>query len=180
MGIDALARATGAELRLGRVALAAVAGRLRPRWPRGLHLLRALPTWPLQGMPLLALEDVRRGLDIGLPWGRNRFRARLGAPLLEGEPLAGLPGWTALETPGHADDAIALHHAAARLLIVGDTVRNFLGGEWNPLLVDADDFARTKDKLRALAVDTVFPAHGPLLEGAGLLASLRSLPRWCP
>lgn len=181
MGVDALARATGAEVRLGRVALEASQGRRRLRWPPGLPLIRMIPTWPMQGMPFLPLADWREGLDFGVPWGKNRFRARLGAPLLEGEPLAGFPGWEVLETPGHADDALALHHAGAGFLIAGDTVRNFLGGEWNPLRCDARDFARTKARLLALGrVETAFPAHGPVLEGERVLARLNDLPWWCP
>jgi glyoxylase-like metal-dependent hydrolase (beta-lactamase superfamily II) len=180
MGVDALARRTGAEVRLGRIALEASRGARRLRWPPGLPLIRMIPTWPMQGMPVLPLCDWREGLDFGVPWGKNRFRARLGSPLLEGAPLEGFPDWEILETPGHADDAIALYHRAAGFLIAGDTVRNFLGGEWNPLRCDQAAFARTKARLLALEVRAVFPAHGPALEGERVLERLNALPWWCP
>jgi glyoxylase-like metal-dependent hydrolase (beta-lactamase superfamily II) len=134
----------------------------------------------MQGMPFLPLRDWREGLDFGVPWGKNRFRARLGPVLLEDAPLEGFPGWRVLETPGHADDAIALHHAEAGFLIAGDTVRNFLGGEWNPLRCDQAAFASTRSRLLSLEVRAAFPAHGPALEGEGVLGSLNDLPWWCP
>jgi glyoxylase-like metal-dependent hydrolase (beta-lactamase superfamily II) len=179
MGLDALARRTGAPVRLGRVALEAVRGERRLRWPRRLHLLRAVPTWPMQGMPFFPLEDWRRGLDFGFPWAQNRFSSVLGPPLEEGEELPGLPGWRVLEMPGHSDDGIGFHHGAGAILATGDTTRNFIGGEWNPLVCDREAYERTKARLLALDVEVVFPAHGPHLEGPRVLERLRVLPAWC-
>jgi glyoxylase-like metal-dependent hydrolase (beta-lactamase superfamily II) len=80
-----------------------------------------------------------------------------------------------LSTPGHADEAICLHHPASGFLVAGDTVRNFLGGEWNPLLTDPDDYRASMQRLLALPVQAVFPGHGPALLGEGMLKRLRPL-----
>ena len=182
IGIDAFARRLGVPVTLGLVAHDAVTRGRKLRFPRGLHTLRALPTYLMQGAPPPALPDWSTRLDFGFPWSRNRFRAALAPPLADGDELPGLPGWTVLHTPGHADDAICLHHRAARFLVAGDTVRNFLGGEWNPLGCDPEDYDRTKQRLRALSpeVETVFPGHGPILDGRGVINRLRTLSRFTP
>jgi glyoxylase-like metal-dependent hydrolase (beta-lactamase superfamily II) len=173
MGVDALARRLGVPVLLGAVAAAHVRDGRAPRYPGGWRLWRAVLTWPMQGLPFPPLADWRAGLGFGFPWARNAFRAPLAAPLRDGDALPGVPGWTVLHTPGHAPDAVALYHADARFLVAGDTVRNFLGGEWNPLVVDRAAMRATRARLHALPVTTVFPAHGPLLAGAGVLARLR-------
>jgi glyoxylase-like metal-dependent hydrolase (beta-lactamase superfamily II) len=182
IGIDALAAELRAPLALGEVAAAHVQ-RGRPlRWPSRRHLLRATVTWIFQGMPLPPRDDVARGygFGFGFPWAADRFAAPLAAVLRHGEELPGLPGWRALATPGHADDAICLHHAAAGFLLTGDTIRNYLGGEWNPLLCDEDDQARSRELLMTLSVQTIFPGHGPLVEGEDALRRLRTLPFYLP
>ena len=85
-----------------------------------------------------------------------------------------------LHTPGHADDAVCLHHAAAGFLVAGDTARNFCGGEWNPLACDAAAYQQTQAQLQALEVEVVFPGHGPIVEGPRALQRLRHLPRFMP
>jgi len=180
MGIDALARRLGAPVALGRTAYEHVRRGLRLRFPGRLRLWRAVATWPLQGMPFFTRDDWRRGLGFGFPWARNRFAAAMGPVLESDAELPDLPGWRVVATPGHADDAIALHHPDQGLLVPGDTVRNFLGGEWNPLLVDEVAFARTRRRLEGLPVEVVFPGHGPVLEGVGVLKRLRTPRRWVP
>jgi glyoxylase-like metal-dependent hydrolase (beta-lactamase superfamily II) len=180
MGMDAFARRCGVPVLLGRVAWESVTGARRLRFGPRRRLLRAIPTWPLQGMPFPPLADWREGLDFGLPWGKNRFRAGLAGPLVHGGELPGLPGWVLLEGPGHADDAILLHHPDAGLLVVGDTVRNFYGGEWNPLLCDPEDYARTRQLISTLHIETIFPAHGPVLDGIGIVRRIRAYPAFVP
>lgn len=180
IGIDDFACARGLPVTLGAVARDAVTRGTRLRFPRGLHTLRAVPTYFMQGAPRAPLADWRRGLGFGFPWSRNRFRAALGQALEHGAPLPWIPGWTVLHTPGHADDAICLYHAEARFLVGGDTVRNFLGGEWNPLGCDPADYRRSKAQLRELDVETVFPGHGPVFRGEDVLRRLRTLPRYMP
>jgi len=180
IGIDALARCLDVPVTLGQRAHQAVTQGRKLRFPRGLHTLRAAPTYLMQGAPRATLRDWRVGLGFGFPWSQNRFSAALAPALTHGAALPGAPGWTVLHTPGHADDAICLHHAAARFLIAGDTVRNFNGGEWNPLACDAAAYRRTQAQLRDLEVEVVFPGHGPVVEGPRVMASLRRLPRYMP
>lgn len=150
------------------------------RFPHRLAFLRAAPTWPMQGMPIFAADDLRRGLDFGFPWSKNRFRAPLLALPGHNAPLPGFDGWTVLETPGHADDALCLHHARTGWLISGDTLRNFLGGEWNPLQCDPTAYQRTRARLSALPIRRVLPGHGPTFTTPNGLATLPQRPWWHP
>lgn len=180
MGLDRLARDFGVPVALGPVALDHVQ-RGRPlRFPDHLRALRALPTWPMQGMPVFSTADWRGGLGFGFPWSKNHF----GAELLElpghACPLPGFGAWTLLQTPGHADDALCLYHADAGWLLCGDTLRNFLGGEWNPLLCDAPAYARTRAQLEALPVRRVLPGHGPTFSTPRGLGALSDRPWWQP
>jgi glyoxylase-like metal-dependent hydrolase (beta-lactamase superfamily II) len=120
-------------------------------------------TWLWQGAPPLAGRDLRHGLDFGFPWSRNRFRSRVGPTLDDGSPVPFAEGWRALLTPGHSDDALCLYSEAARILIAGDTVRNFLGGEWNPLYTSRRDYEATIARLAAIPVRLVLPGHGPAI-----------------
>ncbi len=187
MGVDHLARELHVDVALGPASVAHVRHGHPLRFPSGLTALRSLATWPMQGMPLFTAEDWRRGMDFGFPWSHNRFSAPI-APLAEdGAPLpddgVGLPGfggWTLLATPGHADDALCLHHARTGWLIAGDTLRNFLGGEWNPMLCDPAAYRRTRARLCALHVRRVFPGHGPAFTTPNGLADLPPRPWWQP
>lgn len=180
MGIDTLARWVGARVALGEVAHAHVTGGQPPRFPPLWQLGRAVVTWFMQGSPFPPWADWRDGMDFGMPWGRNRFRSPLGPVLAHGAPFPELPGWTVLATPGHADDAICLFHEQAGLLITGDTVRNFLRGEWNPLLADEAAYDRTRALLRALPVQAVLPAHGPVVEGPDVMRRIWKTPVYVP
>jgi glyoxylase-like metal-dependent hydrolase (beta-lactamase superfamily II) len=176
LGLAAATRELGAPVALGEVAAAQLDGAHPPRWPPGASRLRAFPTWPLQGLPLLARADRPALRDLGLPWSRGRLAAPRGPVLVDGAALSGFPGWRLLATPGHSDEDVALYHEAAGFLVAGDTIRNFLGGEWSVLVADAVAYEATKERLRGLDVRTVFPGHGPLLEGADVVAGLRT--RW--
>lgn len=180
MGIDVLARHLRAPVTLGRTAFEHVLRGSRLRFPPGARSWHAVATWPLQGLPFFPAADWLGGMGFGFPWSRNRFTAALGPALEPGGDIPDLPGWTVLATPGHSDDAVCLHHPEAGLLVAGDTVRNFHGGEWNPLLVDEVAFAETRRALLAQRVEFVFPGHGPVLEGPDVLTRLRTLPRGIP
>lgn len=179
LGVDRLCERLRIPLALGRVAAEHVARGAPLRFPPRRYLLRAVPTWPMQGMPVFSRGDWAH-LRYGFPWSRNRFRARRGPVLRDGDPLPGLPGWTALETPGHSDDSLCLYHRGAGWLVTGDTLRNFLGGEWNPLLADRGAYAQTRARLRALHVRHVLPGHGPVFETPEGLSAIPSRPWWMP
>ncbi len=175
MGLDEAARRFGASLRLGRRSRAAVETGTPIAWPRRLGFLRAIPGWVMQGAPGIAKSDRAGGLGFGFPWATNGFVSPLGPALQPMQPLPGLPGWTVLETPGHSSDSICLHHAQSGILVAGDSVRNFRGGEWNPLLDDDCAYDATRKLLMSLPVRAVGPGHGPLLVGDGVLRSLPSV-----
>ncbi len=180
MGVDLLARSLKTPVALGTTSLAHVRDGHPLRFPSGLTALRSLATWPMQGMPVFTAEDWRGGLDFGFPWSHNRFRAPLLALPQHGAPLPEFSGWTVLETPGHADDALCLHHARTGWLITGDTLRNFLGGEWNPMVCDLTAYQRTRTHLGALHVSRVLPGHGPTFATPNGLATLPQRPWWQP
>ena len=178
MGADFAARRFDAPLAMSDVAArhAAEGRALRSlkRWGMP-HFWR---TWVWQGMPPLSRWDIPYGLDFGFPWSRNRFRARMHPPLSDGDPVPLVDGWRAMLTPGHSDDGLCLFHEDAGVLVAGDTVRNFVGGEWNPLVTSVRDYRATIERLEALAVQVALPGHGPpitIAEGESL-ASLGSRP----
>lgn len=180
MGLDALAEATGASVLMGARSAAAVRGDGTLRWPPHRELARLVALWVCQGMPLVPTVDLLGGLDFGFPWARYRFHAPLAPALADGEDVPGLQGWRLLEAPGHTDDAVVLHHAGAGYLIAGDTIRSYFGGEWNTVLVDREVFLRTRRRLCTEHVQTVFPGHGPVIEGDDVLRKLRVMPFYLP
>jgi len=115
LGIEALAVRTGAAVALGQRAWEHVQGRRELRWPSRLTLLRALPTWAMQGLPFPPRADLGQARRFGFPWTKNPFGTLTGPVLGDGEGLPGLPGWRVMVTPGHADEAICLHHPGAGL-----------------------------------------------------------------
>ncbi len=176
LGLDRIAVQHGARVGLHPLAHATAKGGAKLRGP-GLWSLRLFwHTWLWQGAPLLAPEDRAEGLRFGFPWSANRFSAELAPALKEGYALEGLPGWRVLHTPGHADEAICLLHEEAGFLVTGDTLRNFRGGEWNPLLTDGRAYRRSKARLESLEIQAVFPGHGPNILGGSLWRRLRPLP----
>jgi glyoxylase-like metal-dependent hydrolase (beta-lactamase superfamily II) len=178
LGLDPLACRLGVPVLLGEVAWEHVHAGRRLAFARDRRLWRPLATWPLQGLPLPPRADW--GELKGTPHHPARFRARTEGPLADGCGLPDLPGWQVMALPGHADDAIGLWHGGAGFLIAGDNLRNFAGGEWNPFVVDAEAFARSRRRLVDLPVRAVVCGHGPVLVGEGLLGRVRTLGVWPP
>lgn len=178
MGLDAAAERFDAKLVLGRVSQRAVQSGTPIRWPRQWGTIRAIPGWVMQGAPAISKTDRARGLSFGFPWSDNRFTAPPGPVLEHGQPLPGLDEWTVLETPGHSSDSICLHHADAGILVAGDSVRNFRGGEWNGLLDDTGQYDETKRLLCSLHVRVACPGHGPVLAGDGIVGGLATVGFW--
>ena len=174
MGIDAAAKSFGAGIGLGQVARTHVESGRRLRFIRRVPARMGFLVWLWQGLPVFAREDVPGGFKFGFPWSRNPFTAPIVATLRDGREIPGLPGWIALETPGHSDDAICLYHSSGGLLVAGDTVRNFLGGEWNTLMSGPTAYLNTQARLSAFEVQAVFPGHGPLLIGDGVMTRLQA------
>ncbi len=175
LGVDRACERLGARLGLSRVALR--------RWERGGALRLPPPrswlvfprTWVWQGLPLFARCDLPLVRRFARPLRASPFHAPPEFDLVEGGAIEGCPGWSVLSTPGHADEAVCLYHRRAGFLVGGDTVRNFEGGEWNPLLTDRADYRATVERLQKLFVQAVFPGHGPVIVGEGVLGRLRSL-----
>ena len=174
MGIDAAASRFGARIGLGHVAHNHVTRRLHTRSIRRPDAKTGFLVWLWQGLPVFSGRDLRHGAGFGFPWSRNQFCAPLGKVLAEGEELEDLPGWRVLETPGHADDAICLFHEKGGFLVAGDTVRNFLGGEWNIIETDPEAYANTRERLESLEIQAIFPGHGPLVFGENVVRILKS------
>ena len=182
LGVEPACQALGAGLGLSSLALEHwVQGRALRQPP--LRALRKFPvSWVWQGMPFIAPPDRARVGRLLRPLRENPFRVDRVVSLADGQALPGCPGWTVLSTPGHSDDALCLYHAQAGFLVAGDTVRNFLGGEWNPLLTDPAEYMLSMRRLFELRITTIFPGHGPLITGQGsggnsVLKGLRSLNR---
>jgi glyoxylase-like metal-dependent hydrolase (beta-lactamase superfamily II) len=175
LGLDRAAVAFGAELGLPPVSRAAVADRRPLRGPPPRAVPEFFVPWVWQGLPVFAPGDFQEGLRLGVFRWRFRPRARLGPALEDGAELPEAPGWRVLHTPGHSDDSLCLWHAEGGLLVAGDSLRNYQGGEWNPLLTELAAYRRSQARLTALPVARVLPGHGPTF--AGPLAGIRPLPR---
>ncbi|MBI5529223.1 MAG: MBL fold metallo-hydrolase [Deltaproteobacteria bacterium] len=172
MGVDEAARRFGAAVALGELANTLVDEERKPRPPIFKTLKHFFVPWFWQGLPLFSREDIPGGLAFGFPWSRNPFTMR--GPLLQtGKPVPMLEGWVTLHTPGHTDESICIYHPRSGFLVAGDTVRNYQGGEWNPIITDHAMYRDTIFRLLPLPVRAVFPGHGPVLTGERLLGRLR-------
>ena len=88
-------------------------------------------------------------------------------PLKEGDMVdVGPDRFEVLHTPGHSPDAIALWDPASRTLIPGDTVYADGGiGRWDLAGGDYDELVASLERLADLGADTMFPGHGPAVQG---------------
>ena len=75
----------------------------------------------------------------------------------------------ALFTPGHAVDHVCFHLAGERVLFTGDTIL----GASSAAVADLGPYMKSLQLLARLRVDTICPAHGPVVpppRGKGLVA----------
>ncbi len=172
MGIEAAAKHFDARIALSQVAHTFVSKRKRLRFVRGLTFPTAVRVWVWQGAPFFAAEDMPGGFRFGFPWSRNPFESLYDRVIRDGQAVPNLNGWLLLETPGHADDAVCLYNPDGGLLVTGDTVRNYQGGEWNEIMTDPAAYENTIARLEALDVQAIFPGHGPVLVGEGMMRRL--------
>lgn len=123
-----------------------------------------------------------------LPKGPVNLDGRLVA-MNEG-PLAPMPGWEVLHTPGHTPGHCSLYHAATQTLLVGDAFCTTKAESFfeaaiaqapelhGPPAYFTSDWAAAQDSVERLAklpVAAVAPGHGKPLAGANLSAELREL-----
>lgn len=119
---------------------------------------RALPAWQPEPAP-----------------GVGESRPATELRLKHGSPLPGFAGWQVLHTPGHSWDSVCYYHAPSGSLISGDTL---LGSGSRGVLVppavyaNPVQMARTLKLLKSLPLRTVYPGHGSVFEGEGLLEHL--------
>lgn len=89
--------------------------------------------------------------------------------LAEGDKLPGHPGWTVLETAGHAQSHLAFWHASSRRMIGGDHVLESVSSNplieppFNPTDVRPRSLLQYNDSLKRileLPVDIIYTGHG--------------------
>ncbi|BFM18078.1 hypothetical protein R50073_42610 [Maricurvus nonylphenolicus] len=178
-GIAALAKLCGAD-----VALPHASG-------RGHHKLANNPTGFLTRFRTSFRESFRaRAWD--MYFNKDRSRAAAKQPKLEktaedssantklaadyrligGQSLPGFDEWQVLHTPGHTWDSCCYFHPHSNSLITGDTLLG--SGKINRLVVPSiyssrRQTLRTLNKLSKLEINTVYPGHGSIISGSGLI-----------
>lgn len=107
----------------------------------------------------------------GLPvWAHARTADRSPVPvarLLEDGDVLELDGplkmrWRVLHTPGHARGHVTLVDEASRAAVVGDMVAGVGTIVIDPPEGDMAEYLRQLERLEALPVRTLYPAHGPV------------------
>lgn len=86
--------------------------------------------------------------------------------------IPGFDDWQVVHTPGHSWDSCCYYHQASSSLITGDTL---LGSGKENRLVVASIYSsrrqtlRSLDKLSKLDINRVYPGHGSVISGTGLI-----------
>lgn len=97
------------------------------------------------------------------------------ARLQDRRRLPGFADWEVVHTPGHSWDSCCFFHAPSGSLLSGDTL---LGSRTQgrpvapSVYANPWQLARTYRRLQALDARAVYPGHGDVFTGAGLLAHL--------
>lgn len=129
------------------------------------------------GPSAAAKEDIRRTtlsapLDFTLEGGEQ---FRLGA------------GWSveAVHTPGHTWGHLAVYDPRSRLLVAGEAAlwNAILDKDWKPAMPPTycyvDTYLATQERLMAMALDTLSPAHWPVQQGRAVDEFLRESRNFC-
>jgi len=125
---------------------------------------------------------------LGLPlWAHPLTAERLPwkfARLLEDGDVIALDGplpmrWKVLHTPGHARGHLCLIDEASRATVVGDMVAGLGTIVVDPPEGHMGDYLSQLERLKALPVGTINPAHGPVIpDGVGKLGEYLTHRAW--
>jgi len=175
IGLDAFARKINKPLTFSQIVFDYCEGTRTPQFPQLtlITIIGILAGWGLEGFPIPTKLDMKNGFQFGFPGSKNEFTAQRELLPEAGVELPGFPGWTILDTPGHTEDSVSFYHQAAKILIAGDSVLNFRGGEWNYLLSHPTLYETTKQTIRKLSARQILPGHGPVIELNGTITDLK-------
>ena len=92
------------------------------------------------------------------------------------DTLPGFTDWQVIHTPGHSWDSVCYYHAESGSLLAGDTL---LGSGSLGRLVTPAIYSNSRQTdstllmLEGLKVTAVYPGHGSVMEGEGLIEAVR-------
>ena len=104
-----------------------------------------------------------------------------------GERFRLSPGWAveAVHTPGHTWGHLAIFDPRSRTLIAGEAAlwNAILDDDWHPAMPPTycyvDTYLATQDRLLAMDIDRLAPAHWPLQEGPAVAEYLYASRNYC-
>jgi glyoxylase-like metal-dependent hydrolase (beta-lactamase superfamily II) len=99
-------------------------------------------------------------------------KSKINYRLKGGNGIPGFDDWQIVHTPGHSWDSCCYYHPQTSSLITGDTLLG--SGKENRLVVASiyssrRQTVRTLKKLSKLNVSSVYPGHGSVISGTGLI-----------
>jgi glyoxylase-like metal-dependent hydrolase (beta-lactamase superfamily II) len=132
------------------------------------------------------VEAARRALKVPVlahPWTAERLRDRsiaVDGVLEDGASFdVGGGSWGALHTPGHAPGHLCFFRAEDGTLIAGDLLTGFGTVVIDPPEGSMEDYLASLERLAALPIRTLIPAHGPaVLDGSRRLRETREHRLW--
>ena len=89
--------------------------------------------------------------------------------LEDGDVLPFFPDWKALHVPGHTTHDIAIYNEKAEMAYTADCIVNVKGKLFLPMpVLFRGRMINSLNRLAALDLKTIIPAHGPIITGAEL------------